>query len=226
MNRLPYWENDLDFEVSDLFPYDMDWCPVSANQIQGEQMVRLACGALALGSEFLYVCGLGAGIAGTMMWDGNPEGISGFSLGFSLMFGYSPAMEDVVSTVLEDGNEGGESALTAGVTECLFRSSSMPRGVRKIIMMTTPLPLKDETAFLDGLISGMISHGACDGSIPYYAERFGFRRSAVSYETDDVMDLRISTVLHSFEMPETRQVVGPPPDVAMPPMLDVRFALG
>lgn len=226
MNHLPYWESDLDFEVSDLFPYDMDWRPVSVNKFYGEKMVGLAKGALALGSEFLYVSGLGSGIAGTMIWDGDPEGMPGFSLGFTLMFGYSPAMEDVVFHVLNEGDESGESALIAGVTECIFRSAIVPRGARKIIMMATPLPLKDEARFIDDLISGMKRHCSSDRLIPYYAEKFGFRRSSVPYETDDVMDLRIASVLHSFEMSETRKVVGPPPDVEMPPIFDFRLSIG
>ncbi|MCF4151443.1 hypothetical protein L2W58_06465 [Dethiosulfovibrio sp. F2B] len=226
MNRLPYWENDLDFEVSDLFPYDMDWRPVSVNRFCGDKMVGLAQGAMALGSEFIYVSGLGSGIAGTMTWDGDPEGMAGFSLGFTLMFGYSPAMEEVVSDVLEEGEESGDSALIAGVTECIFRSSSVPRGARKIIMMATPLPLKDEAGFIDDLLFAMGRHCSIDHLIPYYAEKFGFRRSSVPYETDDVMDLRIATVLHSFEMSETRNVVGPPPDVSMPPIFDFRLSLG
>ncbi len=226
MTRLPYWENDLDFQVSDLFPYDLDWGPVSANKVHGDRMVRLAKGAMALGSEFLYLSGLSLGVGGTMMWDGDPGAAFGFSLGFTVMLGFSRPMEDVVLSVLDSGEERGESALEAGVTECLFWSPSMPREVRKIIMIATPLPLKDEASFVDSLIAAMERHGDSNGLIPYYAELFGFRRSSVSYETDDLLDISISSILQSFEMSETRQVVGPPPDLVMPPLFDLRISSG
>lgn len=226
MSRLPYWEKDLDFQVSDLFPYDWDRRPVSTNRIYGERMEALARGALSIGSEFLYVSGLSLGTAGTMTWDGSfGEGL-GVSLGFTLMLGYSSSMEEVVLKLLDSDLKSLGTGLMAGVTECLFWSQSMPREVRKIIMIATGLPLKDEVEFIDFLIDGINGHSGVDGLIPYYAELFGMRRSAVSYETDDLLSMRISSVLQSFEMSETRQILGPAPDLEMPPLFEMRFSPG
>lgn len=226
MTQLPYWENDLDFQVSDLFSYDLDRKPVSVNYIYGEQMVNLADGALALESEFIYVSGLSVGTAGTMTWDGALEGNLGVSLGFTLMLGYSSSMEEVVLEFLESEGKSPEIGLMAGVTDCFFWSQSMPREVRKIIMVATSLPLKNEKRFIDGLIEGIKGHKGANGLIPYYAELYGLRRSAVSYETDDLLCIRISSVLQSFEMTETRQILGPAPNLVMPPLFEMRFSPG
>ncbi len=223
LGNLPHWEKDLDFRISDLFPYDVDRKPVSVNRMYGTNVEHLAEGALALESEFIYLCGLSVGSVGTMTWDGSPDNWEGISLGFTMMFGYSQAIEDAIVSFVASTSNNGVDDIMAGVTECFFWSNSMPREARKVIMIATTLPLKDEEAFISDLADDLYRHKSADRLIPYYAETFGLRRLAVPYETDDLLRERISLVLQSFELQETRQVVGPSPDLAMPPLFDVRF---
>jgi hypothetical protein len=50
----------------------------------------------------------------------------------------------------------------------------------------------------------------------FFAEQFGYRRFSIPFETDDVTELSITKILFDFEFEATRNVVGPPPEVAFP----------
>jgi len=61
--------------------------------------------------------------------------------------------------------------------------------------------------------------------MPFFAEKFGYRRFFIPYETDNPVDLEISRLLHEMEFEETRKWVGPSPEVSFPPFLTLDFAV-
>jgi hypothetical protein len=62
-------------------------------------------------------------------------------------------------------------------------------------------------------------------NISYFAEKFGYRRFCIAYETDDLLQLRISKLLYEMEFPETRQMVGPSPEMTFPPFMGITLSL-
>jgi hypothetical protein len=77
-------------------------------------------------------------------------------------------------------------------------------------------PLFDPDVFLDSLSLALCApQMPLSGNVPYYAEKFGYRRGAIPYETDDVTQLQISQLLSCFEFDETRRFVGPVPELSM-----------
>jgi hypothetical protein len=55
-----------------------------------------------------------------------------------------------------------------------------------------------------------------NGSCSFFAEKFGYRRFSIPFETDDVTSLAISRILFDFEMDATRALLGPPPEALLP----------
>ena len=64
---------------------------------------------------------------------------------------------------------------------------------------------------------GMLASQDGDPGLAFFAEQFGYRRFCMAYETDDPLQLRISRLLYEMEFAETRQMVGPSPEVSFPP---------
>ena len=58
-----------------------------------------------------------------------------------------------------------------------------------------------------------------------FAEKFGYRRFFIPYETDNPVDLEISRLLYEMEFEETRKWVGPSPEVSFPPFLTLDLAV-
>ena len=227
---LPYWNSDLDLEIASWFPLGLDYRPVSSNQ--PPRLRRIASRCLGLGSEFLFMSSPRAGCAGSLMrdnWDAGSDGL--IRLGFMMVLGYSPEMERMIELVLsgmerKDGHPGSDGELSAGVAACSLWHEGLLMGSVKVIALASGEPFFEEDGFLEGLDKALSEWesggmGTRDAGLSFFAERFGYRRFPLMYETDDLLQMRISRLLYEMEFSETRQMVGPSPEVAFPPFLGV-----
>ena len=86
----------------------------------------------------------------------------------------------------------------------------------KVIVLVSEGIFFDEEKFLTDF-EGMLAGQDGDPGLAFFAEQFGYRRFCMAYETDDPLQLRISRLLYEMEFAETRQMVGPSPEVSFPP---------
>jgi hypothetical protein len=56
-------------------------------------------------------------------------------------------------------------------------------------------------------------------SMTYFAEKFGYTRFFIPFETDNATNLQISRYLYEMEFDETRRSVGPSPEVSLPEVM-------
>jgi hypothetical protein len=96
----------------------------------------------------------------------------------------------------------------------------------KVIVLVSDSIVFSEEEFLSDFES-MFEAGKVAGrsNISYFAEKFGYRRFCMAYETDDLLQLRISKLLYEMELPETRQMVGPSPEMSFPPFFGMCLGL-
>ena len=227
---LPYWNSDLDLEIASWFPLGVDYRPVPTNQ--SPQLQRIASRCLGLDSEFLFMSSPRTGCVGSLMRDnwGMPEnGI--IHLGFMMVLGYSPRMERLVELVLDgrtrEQNGEEEPQLEAGVAFCSLWHEGILMGAVKVIALVSGEPFFEEDGFLDGFDRALSDTGSAkeqDARLSFFAERFGYRRFSMLYETDDPLQMRISQLLYEMEFSETRQMVGPSPELPFPPFLGVALS--
>jgi len=210
---LPYWNSDLDLEVASWFPFGVDYQPISMNSPLSPRLRRVAAFCLDRGSEFFFMSSLGTGPIGSLMRDNfyrvKPQGI--FSLGFMMILGYSPHMERLIGA----GFDGSEE-LSAGVAFCsLWNGDVLLENVKVIVLVSEGIFFDEEKFLTD--FEGMLASQDGDPGLAFFAEQFGYRRFCMAYETDDPLQLRISRLLYEMEFAETRQMVGPSPEVSFPP---------
>ena len=247
---LPYWDSDLDMEVAPWFPWGVDYQPVSINHLYSAQLISIATRCLAFDSEFLFMASPRMGCVGSLMRDGfysDPAGAL-LSLGFMMILGYSPRMERLVDAALEPADGEDDEDIIGGVALCSLWNKGVLVGSLKVIALVSDGLFFDETKFLsrfEGLLSApapavqeeevkgkargkppekLRKKAEANGGLSFFAEKFGYRRFFVPYETDDPLQLRISQLLYEMEFAETRQMVGPSPEVPFPPFLGVALS--
>jgi hypothetical protein len=135
-----------------------------------------------------------------------------------MVFGYSRVMEALLHLVAKASLE-----VKAGVTICGVWDGEVLLDESKVIALVCDNPLFEEDKFLEALRDVMSKAGGEKRQASFYAERFGYRRFSIPYETDDVQQLAISQLLHDFEFEETRSIVGPRPEI---PLSGAGFSLG
>lgn len=217
MTLLPYWDRHVDLDMDSWAPYGVDFSPVSVNALHSEALHRIATRAFQLDSEFLCLRSLKSGQIGPLMRGGLLDPVrAGIDLGFLMVFGYSKTMEALAHLVAE-----ASKGLQAGLTLCGFWDRSILVDESKVIALASENPLFDEERFF--AVFGDVLEKACGGTsdVAYFAERFGYRRFAIAYDTDDVTDLRITQILFDFEFDETRRIVGPVPELPFPPLVNL-----
>lgn len=215
---LPYWDSELDVEVGPWGSFKMEHRPVSAPALYSPQMGRLANEAMALESEFLYMNGLGMGAAGSMIWENSlllMDEVPVLPM-FTLIFGYSRKIESFLSDFLLS-----RQGLKGGVTVCTFWQDEVPIVHYKVAAVLGTVPLVDEEQCISSLIDAMARRKDRDSSLSYFAEKLGFLRAPVPYETDRPGDLSVTEKLQSFQLAATREVLGPSPSVPMPAIFDM-----
>ena len=93
----------------------------------------------------------------------------------------------------------------------------------KVLVLVSEDPFFDEGTFFKSLqksfqhISGRES-----SNISFFAEKFGYRRFSISYETDNLTQMRITQALFDLELDETRELLGPAPEMKLPLLPGVR----
>jgi hypothetical protein len=203
----------MDFDIETWVPYGCDFKPVTINSLFSDALGKIAEMALRLESEFLYMDVGGGCPVGTLV----PENLIRPRMGnsdrssFAMVFSYSRGMEDLLFGLVREGEYFG-----AGITVCGIWRSSILVAECKVLVVASENPLFDPDLFLDSLSLAMREPQLpLSGNVPYYAEKFGYRRGAIPYETDDVTQLQISHLLSCFEFDETRRLVGPVPELSM-----------
>ena len=103
-----------------------------------------------------------------------------------MILGYSPRMEHLVGSLLK-GPE--RKMLSAGVAFCSLWNDSILLGSMKVIAVVSEEAFFDEADFLNGFEKLLLEAKGKD-EVPFFAEKFGYRRFCVPYETDDPLQLR------------------------------------
>ena len=215
---LRYWSSDLDLEIASWFPFGVDYNPISINSMHSSRLKRIAALCLETGSEFFFMTSIWSGCVGSLMRDNfyRDRTSNNLSLGFMMLLGYSPQMEQLLVRSFADQKE-----IKAGVAFCSMWNKTLFLENMKVIVLVSDNILFSEDAFLADFESMFKSASHTSSSISYFAEKFGYRRFCMSYETDDLVQLRISKLLYEMELPETRQMVGPSPEMPFPPFFGI-----
>ncbi|MDR1917173.1 MAG: hypothetical protein LBQ58_11430 [Synergistaceae bacterium] len=202
----------MEFDIEMWVPYRCDFKPITTNSLFSDALGHIAEMAMRLESEFLYMeCG-GACPVGTLV----PENLirphtTSEGGNFAMVFSYSRGMERVLYGLVENKEEFG-----VGITVCGIWKSSILLEECKVLVVASGSPMFDVDEFLDSLGLALSTEGRPDGSnVPYFAEKFGYRRFSIPYETDNVIDLQISHLLMKFEFDETRRFVGSQPELSL-----------
>ena len=219
---LRYWSTDLDLEIASWFPFGVDYNPISVNSMHSPRLRRIAECCLEMGSEFFFMTSTWSGCVGSLMRDNFYKGspTRHLSLGFMMLLGYSPQMERMLGRKIAE-----QEGIKAGVAFCSMWNKTLCLENMKVIILVSDNLLFSEESFLVDLESMFESEVRASPSISYFAEKFGYRRFSMSYETDNLTHLRISKLLYEMELPETRQMVGPSPEMPFPPFFGMNLHL-
>ncbi len=221
---LSYWSSDLDLEVASWFPFGIDYKPVSINLFYSPQLKKIANFCLEQDSEFFLMASPGMGYVGSLMRDNfyKIDSQVFVSLGFMMVLGYSQRMEKLLSRVFEKSE-----SIKAGVAFCsLWVKNTLMENLKVIVLVSEEIFFDDE-AFLtefEDILSKESKEGKCS-DVSYFAEKFGYRRFSMAYETDDLLRLRINKLLYEMEFAETHQMVGPSPEISFPLFFGVSLGL-
>ena len=188
---LPYWDQNIDLDIAPWVPYGKDYSPVTVNSLCNPTLGGLAGLALEMKSEFLYMRSFQNGSIGTMARQNiiDPVRNSSIELGFTMVFAYSEQLEQSVLRLLHK-----YPGLMAGLTLCDIWRENVLVDECKVLMLV------DEE------------------NLSFFAEKFGYKRFSISYETDDLLQMRITQALFDLELDATKEVVGPVPELKVPPM--------
>lgn len=203
----------MEFDVESWMPYRCDFKPITTNSMFSDALGRIARMAMRAGSEFLYMESGNGCPVGTLVPENliRPRVSETESSNFAMVFSYSPHMEALLYDLASASDSFG-----AGITLCAIWNRAILVDECKVLVVASLSPHFDEEAFLDSLDSALARDESPQGeNVPYFAEKFGYRRFSIPYETDDVTDLQISDLLLSFEFDATRVYVGPMPEVRL-----------
>ncbi|GHS96546.1 hypothetical protein AGMMS50276_15090 [Synergistales bacterium] len=225
---LRYWNSDLDLEVASWFPFGVDYKPVSINTMHSFQLENIASLCLETGSEFFFMSSMFSGCVGSLMRDNfyKDENKGSFSLGFMMLLGYSPQMEKILGQKISERQD-----VRAGVAFCSLWNKTLFLENMKVIVLVSESLFFSEDEFLadfESILEGEVADDkgqSKHSSVSYFAEKFGYKRFYMAYETDDLLQIRISKLLYEMEFPETRMMVGPSPEMVFPPFLGVTVSL-
>ena len=194
-------------------PYKIDYQPVSSNVVFGERFASIAQLAFELESELLLLHSDVSGYSGALArgtW-AQPHNQGDDREGFSAVFSYSSRLEVAIGTFIQN-----ESELLAGISLCSVNDQHSLIEEFKVILLASVLPLDDEEAFLIRLESALKESLPKGGhGLSFFAEKFGYRRFSIPYETENLTQVKISAMLFEFEMEETLDVLGPVPEITL-----------
>ncbi|HAF50313.1 MAG: hypothetical protein XD68_0873 [Synergistales bacterium 54_24] len=217
MGVLPYWDRALELEVASWVPYGLDYGPVSALSLYGKDLQSIAISALELNSELLCIHSPSSGDGGLLFRDRlvDPAKSRSIVFGFLMIFSFSQEMEKALQRITQDVDD-----VEVGLLLCSIWDREMLVDECKTIAIVSSNPFFDEESFFEVLEDTLLEARKGDrGVLTYYAEKFGYRRFSIPYETENVTQMFISQILFDFEFEETRRVVGPSPELSFPPLL-------
>lgn len=115
MTSLPYWDSNVDMQIAPWFPLGVDYKPVSVNSHHSGRLSRIAALSMRLSSEFFCLTSLQSGYAGTLLRDSMfiPGKQRRIDFGFTMLFGYSAAMEEAVGALIESQGTSREESPSA-----------------------------------------------------------------------------------------------------------------
>lgn len=211
---LRYWSSDLDLEVAPWFPFGLDYQPVSINLLHSSQLKKIASRCLELGSELFFISSTYSGCVGSFMRDNfyKSEDTVPLRLGFMMILGYSPQMERLIFQKIPQ-----DDGLKTGLAFCSLWNKTLQLDDVKIIALVSDEIVFDEEKFLSDFEKILDSGASKETSnLTYFAEKFGYRRFYLSSETDNPLALRITKLLYEMELSETREMLGPSPEMPFP----------
>jgi len=202
----------MEFDIETWVPYRCDFKPITTNFLFSDILGDIAALAMMMESELLYMwndedCPVGTLVPENLM---RQNADSQEHRGFAIVFAYSGQMERVLY-----GLEGSGEIFGAGITNCGIWRSSILIDECKVLVAASVNPMFDPEAFLSSLKAELGRNNSSGRSVPYFAEKFGFRRFSIPYETDNVTDIQISNVLMAFELDETRRFIGMPTELSL-----------
>jgi len=211
MKGLPLWVRNVNFEVPMWTPYGLDYMPVSFIGGTDELIRDIAAHAMELESELVYLRGISYGEVGVVSYDKtiDPGRDMAFLLGFMMLFSYSRAMEAFVSNLVKETED-----IKVGICFCDLKDRKMCLGKCKAIALISSDPFFDERAFVERFARELENEVTANvtSSLSFYAEKFGYRRFFIPYETDDVVELAIFDICNKLEVEETKHLIDIKPD--------------
>lgn len=217
---LPYWDQNLELDIVPWIPYGKDYSPVTVNSMLSPLLGNVAGLAFEMQSEFLYLKSFQSGNVGTMVRQNNIDPIrsQGIELGFTMVFAYSEKIETSIIPLIKKF-----PGLKAGLTLCGIWSSDVLVDECKVLVLVSEDPFFDEGKFFISLQKTFQDIAGRESSnISFFAEKFGYRRFSISYETDNLTHMRITQALFDLEFDETRELIGPVPEMKLPMFPGIR----
>lgn len=221
---LPYWSSDIDIEVTQSLPWGLDYRPVNGGTFFKIYLKFAAAHCMRHGSELLFIASHDTGCVGTAVNDVFYMGASPGVLnpGFIMLLAYSESMEHIIVRAIlnyyRNSKDDERHELIAGITHCsLWDNKKLVSSVKTIAVTSSEL-FFDPEDFLKIFMS-VVSDKYADCLIdnaPYYAEKFGYKRFNMLYDTDDPYRTTVSRLLHNIELDCTREIVGSKPEVDFP----------
>lgn len=217
LSVLPYWDQNIELEVVKWFPYGVDYNPVTVNEMADPLLTDISAYALELNSEFFHLKSFQSGNVGNFARQHmiDPFRNKGAEFGFAMIFSYSSEMEKCLLAILSKF-----PTLKAGLTLTSIWNEGVLVDECKTILLASDDLFFNENNFLSTLHTALqIFSGKYSSNTSFFAEKFGYRRFSISYETDDVTSMRIAQALFDLELDQTREVVGPMPELTLSPLL-------
>lgn len=224
---LPFWNSELQVEISPCFPFGRDYCPVSVNRFYSDELKEIAGSCMDLGGEFFFMASPLTGCVGSFPRENffryQPDNV--FHLGFLMIMGYSSQLEKAVMISL--GAAGSESGLSAGITACSVWNRGIFEGSAKVVVIAADNPFYDCANYLKLLAHVMNDVKTFIGNPgqSYYAEKFGYSRFFMSWEDESPYDSAVSRVIAEFELDASREIAGGPPNEDFPPFMGAAVAM-
>lgn len=215
---LPFWNSELYVEISRCFPFGRDYHPASLSRFHDETLRRISSACLDLGGEFFFMASPQTGCVGNLSRENfykfSPDPL--LNLGFILTLGYSDSLERAVIASLLAPEA--QMKLKAGITACSLWSRGIFEGVTKVIAVASEEPFFDSTDYLKAFADILEKLRPCESN-SYYAEKFGYDRFFVQWETDQPTNIAVSQAIAQFEFDGTLEIVGGPSTTEFPPFM-------
>ena len=86
-----------------------------------------------------------------------------------------------------------------------------------MLLLVNEDPFFNEASFIESLYKSFQAlSGRESSNLSFFAEKFGYRRFSISYETDNLTQMRITQALFDIELDATKDVLGPVPELKIP----------